>query len=692
MTGAAAGRASAVSVFAAVAAIVAGSLVLSGWILGISPLTQLLPGSAAMKATTAIGLVALGFAVWLIAVTNAPTYAAVLGGFALVLGAAALQQDTGLLPLDFAPRVFNSSDMPAGSATSNMSVPASLCLMLLGGAVLAATFSTRAWVFQSIAGVALLISAGVLLGYLYGIDELSRLGSGPLIAPYSAISLLILTTGVLWLRPSEGITGVIVSDRVGGRMARKLLPSTIVIPILAGWILRVGQRQGLYDATLEIALVVLTTLTVLSIVIWRSARLLSDLDVRKLQADAALVEAHETFESRIEARTSEFVRTQQEAAEDQARLRRRQRMESLGHLAGSIAHDVNNMMTVVAGYSGVLLKRIADDDPIRLPILEIKKAGDRCSVLTRQLLAFGRRQVLVPTVVDLGETVADLNNMLPMIVGDDVRVRITRAPQPWPVRVDSTQIEQVIVNLIVNARDAMPEGGTLDISTENVTVRDGDPFAADVPPGDFVVIAIADTGVGMDADTLGHVFDPFFTTKSSGHGSGLGLSTAYGIVKQSGGHITVQSAPGQGTTFRIFLPRVHEPFTPARPPVDPPVGFETVLLVEDEDSVRDLLKIVLEQAGYWVIDARSGQEALTLAAARTGDIELVVSDVVMPGLTGPALVRALREVRPEIKALLISGYPRDDLAEDLTTTEAEFMQKPVTPEAFLICVRRLLDK
>ncbi len=692
MTVATAGRASAVSVFAAVAAIVAGSLVLSGWIFEITPLTQLLPGTTAMKATTAIGLVALGSAIWLIAVTEAPGYAAVLGGFALALGTAALQQDTGLLPLDFAPRVFNTPDMPPGSATSNMSVPASLCLMLLGAAVMAASFSRRAWPFQLIAAAALLIAAGVLLGYLYGIDELSRLGSGPLIAPYSAISLLILTTGVLWLRPSDGITGVIVSDRVGGRMARRILPSTIAIPILAGWALRVGQRHGLYDATLEIALVVLTTLTMLSMVIWRSARLLSDLEVRKLQADAALVEAHETLESRLEARTSEFVRTHQQASEIQARQRQRQRMESLGHLAGSIAHDVNNMMTVVAGYSGVLLKRIGDDDPIRQPIQEIKKAGDRCSMLTRQLLAFGRRQVLVPTVVDLGETVADLNNMLPMIVGDDIRVRITRAPQPWPVRVDSTQIEQVIVNLIVNARDAMPEGGTLDISTENVTVGDGDLYAADVPPGDFVVIAIADTGVGMDAETLSHVFDPFFTTKSTGLGSGLGLSTAYGIVKQSGGYITVQSAPGQGTTFRIFLPRVDEPFTPVLPPVDPPLGFETVLLVEDEDSVRDLLKLVLEQAGYWVIDARSGDEALTLAAARGGPVELVVSDVVMPGLSGPELVRALRAARPEVRALLISGYPRADLAEDLATVEAEFMQKPVMPEAFLVCVRRLLDK
>ena len=676
MTVAPAARTSAVPVIAAVVAIVAGALVLSGWVLDIPPLTELLPGTRAMKATTAIGLVAMGLAIWLLVVTDAPAYARIVGGFVLALGALSIQQNAGQV------------DLPG--LAGRMSLPASVCLMLLGASVLTASVTRSAWAFQLIALASVFISAGVLFGYLFGIDELSRFGSRSIMAPYSALALLILSLGVLWLRPADGITGVIVSERLGGRMARQILPAIIVTPILAGWFLRLGQRQGWYDASLETALVILTTLSLLSVVVWRNARLISEIEDSKLRVDAALREARETLESRIAARTSEITRTHQEAVNEEVRRRQRVRMESLGQLAGSIAHDVNNMMTVVTGYSTVLLKRLGDGDGLREPIKEIKKAGDRCSTLTRQLLAFGRRQVLVPTVVDLGDTVSDLRNLLPMMVGDDVKVKIAREPGLWAVRVDSTQIEQVVINLVVNARDAMPGGGTLSISTANVTIDDGNHPSGDITPGDYVAVTVADSGVGMDSATVGQIFDPFFTTKSSG--AGLGLSTAYGVVRQSGGNITVESQPGVGTTFRIYLPRVHEAVTPVLPPADAPLGFETVLLVEDDDAVRDLLKLVLDQAGYWVLSAGSGDAALELARKHTGTIELMVSDVVMPGLNGPELARRLVTERQGMRVLLVSGYPKDDLASDLEGVDAEFMQKPVTPEAFLTCVRELLDR
>lgn len=410
--------------------------------------------------------------------------------------------------------------------------------------------------------------------------------------------------------------------------------------------------------------------------LWIKARVTGRREARR-QADADAAAAS----------SAEEMRRREEAAHQEERHRAGQRFEALGKLAGSIAHDVNNMMTVVSGYSTVMLQNLEPDDPLRPAATEIKKAGDRCIALTRRLLAFSRRQVLVPSVLNLGEMLSDLSGMLPMIVGDHIRVVATATPGLWHVRADPAQLEQVIVNLAVNARDAMPDGGTLSIETTNLVVSPGSTFdRLGAERGDYVAMSVADTGVGMDAATLAQAFDPFFTTKPVGEGTGLGLSTVYGVIRQSGGHVYAKSTPGRGTTIHILLPRVEAATDIPEQALSGPTGTGTVLVVEDDEGVREFLAVVLERAGYTVLLASDGEQALT-----SGDdarVDLLISDVVMHGISGKELAVRVRQRRPDLPVLLISGYPRADLRLEIGD---EFLQKPFGPELLLTRVRRILD-
>jgi CheY-like chemotaxis protein len=310
------------------------------------------------------------------------------------------------------------------------------------------------------------------------------------------------------------------------------------------------------------------------------------------------------------------------------------------------------------------------------------------------LLAFSRRQVLVPLILDLGGIIHDLGEMMPILLGEHIVVSIKSDPSVWPVRADRAQIEQVIVNLIVNARDAMPDGGKLTLSVRNVTTQADDLSHPELGSGSFVMISVRDTGHGMDEDTRARVFDPFFTTKPVGQGSGLGLSTAYGFIKQSGGYIQVESAPSQGTTVEVYLPRADGEIaeTPASAVRGAPGGHETILIAEDEASVRALLREVLGRAGYQLLEADSGPEAMDVAASHQGTIHLLVADVVMPVMSGSELAEWLEPIRPDLRVLLISGY-----AQSLSIDEAErssrfaFLQKPFTPDELLSRIRALLD-
>jgi signal transduction histidine kinase len=397
----------------------------------------------------------------------------------------------------------------------------------------------------------------------------------------------------------------------------------------------------------------------------------------------------QTLESRVEERTRELSQ-----AQDQ--LRQAQKMEAVGRLAGGVAHDFNNLLTAITGYSDLLMSDLAEGDPRRADLEQIKHAADRAAGLTRQLLAFSRRQVLQPRVLDLNVVITDVEKMLRRVIGEDIDLVTIPGSALGRVKADPGQLDQVILNLAVNARDAMPEGGKLTIETANVEL-DG-AYALRhiaVRPGPYVMLAVSDTGCGMDAEILARLFEPFFTTKEVGKGTGLGLATVYGIVTQSGGSISVYSEPGRGTTFKMYLPRVKEavetrvvvasPDTPVR-------GSETILVVEDEEAVRSLARLVLERKGYTVLEARHGTEALRVSERHEGPIALVLTDLVMPGLGGRELAGRLATVRPDTKVLYMSGYTDNAIVhQGVLDAGAAFLSKPFTPDALARKVREVLD-
>ena len=391
-----------------------------------------------------------------------------------------------------------------------------------------------------------------------------------------------------------------------------------------------------------------------------------------------------------------------ERAHLEQQLQQAQKMEAVGRLAGGVAHDFNNLLTGVKGYTQLALESLEPDHPVRADLREVERAAERAARLTQQLLAFSRRQVMQPRVMDPNLTVRDLQGMLGRLIGEDVRLVTELDPEAGHVHVDPGQLEQVIVNLVVNARDAMPTGGRLGIRTRRVRLEARD-LAVDgegLAPGDYVEVAVSDTGAGMSAETLERVFEPFFTTKKMGEGTGLGLSTVYGIVKQSGGLIRVESAPGDGTTFRVLFPDVEAPTDPSddagpRPATHGPEGGETLLLVEDDDAVRRLASRVLRGRGYRVLTARNGAEGLRRfeQARRDGDlIDMVLSDVVMPELGGREMVEMIREAHPTLPVILMSGYTDDVLLRHgVDNAGAEFLEKPFTPTALIGRVRAVLD-
>jgi PAS domain S-box-containing protein len=378
-------------------------------------------------------------------------------------------------------------------------------------------------------------------------------------------------------------------------------------------------------------------------------------------------------------------------------FRQAQKMEAVGQLAGGVAHDFNNLLTAIIGYSDILLNGLGESDPMRPDIFEIKKAGERAATLTSQLLAFSRKQVLQPKVLDLNEAVADMEKILRRLIGEDIDLVTCPDPALGRVKADPGGIEQIILNLAVNARDAMPEGGKLTIETANVELDES--YArghVTVQPGPYVMLAVSDNGIGMTPETQAHIFEPFFTTKGAGKGTGLGLSTIYGIVKQSGGNIWVYSELGGGTAFKIYLPLVEEALTPVEvstPEDASRQGSETILLVEDDEVIRKLVYMILLEHGYTVLVTCNGSEALEISEQHPDPIHLMLTDVVMPQLTVRELTESLARMRPETRVLYVSGYTDDAIVHHGVLGEGmNFMPKPFTVDALLRKVREVLDK
>jgi PAS domain S-box-containing protein len=382
-------------------------------------------------------------------------------------------------------------------------------------------------------------------------------------------------------------------------------------------------------------------------------------------------------------------------AQLEEQLRQSQKLEAIGQLAGGVAHDFNNLLTVIGGYSSILLGKLPADSPHRASVEEIKKAGDRAGALTRQLLAFSRKQILQPKVLNLNTVVTDLEKMVRRLIGEDIDVLTIKSPVLGQIRADPGQIEQVLLNLIVNARDAMPQGGKLTIETRNVILSEEAAQRRAAPAGSYVTFSVSDTGQGMDAAIQPRIFDPFFTTKGSGKGTGLGLATVYGIVKQSGGHIWVYSEVGSGSVFKIFLPRLDQPPESELEAVakEVPHGTELILLVEDEDQVRAILQHILEEQGYHVLAASNGAEALVLAQEPNRDIRLMITDVVMPQMGGRELAEQILITRPLLPVLFMSGYTDDAIVRlGLLDQKINFIQKPFDSAAVARKVREVLDQ
>jgi len=775
-----------------------GGSVVIGWMLNVSALLSILPGRVTMKPNTAIAFICAGLALALLTrqSVSPPTrnLAALFSAVVVAIGLVTLLEYILHRNLGIDEILFH--DLVQHPYPGRMAHITAISFCLVGTSLLLLSVSERQARIPQL--LALLSGSGSLLavvGYLYGVPLLYGSLQYTSMALHTGAGFLVLSIGILFCRPADGIMAVVSSHFGGGWLARRLLPIALIAPVLLGTVC-VYSKFSLNDVRLALACLIVTLVVIFVTLIWLLASALNHAEHRQVSAQEALRESEGRLEQKYRGifeeaifgifqstpegrylsanpaiarmfgydtpeeliasvqdlahqvyvdprRREEFkalIERQGEVRNFEVELYRKdgstvwvsanaraivqdgavvryegmnqditerkllegqlvqaQKMEAVGRLAGGVAHDFNNAIGVVVGYSTLLKERIGSDELSLRYTEEIGKAGHRAASLTRQLLAFSRKQIIQPTILNLNTIITEMDKMIHRLIGEDIEVVVNRDPNLARIKADLGQIEQILMNLAVNARDAMPQGGKLIIETANAELDEGNlvqyPHAK---PGRYVVLSVSDTGCGMDKETQAHIFEPFFTTK--GHqGTGLGLSTVYGIVKQSEGYIWAYSKKGNGTRFKIHFPRVEAAAQPAAAlPEDKsltPRGTETVLLVEDDESMRQLTRRCLAAHGYRVLDVQNGEAAIRTASQHDGPVHLLLTDVVMPGISGRHLAESLAVSRPEMRCLYMSGYTADLIAKHgVLEPHVELIEKPFTQDALLRQLRKILDR
>lgn len=646
-----------------------GIVVLIGWAGDIAWLKSMFPRQVSVKANTAICFLCSGTALLFQLKERGSRVSRILtAALSLVIVAIgvltfaeyASHRDLGIdqsLFIDRAQVPFPGRMSPAGAIN--------FCVAGIG--LLFLTLGPRARRAAQIPAVFNGFSAMLaVIGYLYGVSPLHGPFGYHSMSLQAGLGLLVLAWTMLSCGPQDGLLSVIHSDRPAGWLSRTLLFAAVVLPFILGFAAIRASKAG-PDARLTVAALVVCQIVLFTVLIWLSA-------------------------SRLDASEEEEEMAKEALAASEQMLQQSQKMEAIGVLAGGLAHDFNNLLNVISGYSELLLKDKLLQPTQRSKVEKISKAGQTAAALTRQLLAFSRQQVLQPKAIDLNHIVGGSDGYLPRLIKANIEFSTTLDPALMATVIDPTQLEQILLNLVVNACDAMPEGGKLTIETANVVLEE--PMAAEkgVHAGHFVRLTITDTGVGMSEETRAHIFEPFFTTKAIGKGTGLGLATVYGIVKQSGGFIQVESKPGRGTTFIVYLPATRIA-APAEPQKTEKVesGGGTILVVEDSELMRELVLETLESMGYTALVAKDGQQAIRICNQFAGTIDLLLSDVVMPRMGGPEVMKKVKQIRPEIAVLFMSGYTSDvTIRHGVSNTEISFIQKPFSSTELMHKVREAM--
>ena len=649
--------------------LILGILVLLGWLWKIALLTAFFPGPITMKPNTAIGFVFLGLALFLLTryskARSTQLWCAASATVVILVGLVTLSEY--LFHFDLGIDQFLFKDVVQSTYPGRMAHITAFNFCIAGLSVLLLALSEkRASIAQALAATTGLSSIFAIIGYLYGVPVLYGSIEYTSMALYTGLGFLAGSLSVLFCRPDLGLMSVLTNPYPGGWLARKLLPVAALAPAGLG---AVCIHSGLFssDVRLNIACLVVSQMVLFMALVWVVAFVLNRAEAEKATAQEAL-------------------------ARSEKLLQQSQKMEAIGLLAGGVAHDFNNLLAVINGYSDLLLERGDLPESDRRSLEQIKQAGGSAASLTRQLLMLSRQQVVEPVVLNINQTVGNLDKMLRRLIKENIQFSFVLDPQLDRVKADPGQIEQIVLNLVVNARDAMPNGGTLHIQTKNVE-KSNSQSGPGASPSRFVLLEVTDTGTGMDQQTQAHIFEPFFTTKAVGKGTGLGLATVYGIVKQSGGHIEVQSAPGRGSSFQIYLPAEAQAAAALEPGKDvagPAFSGETILVVEDAAPLRDLVCQALSVSGCTVLSAPEAQEALRILSQQNGMIDLLITDVIMPGMNGPALAKQVRAMRPETKILYMTGYSGEFVRSDMLIPGVSFIQKPFTPADLRRKIRKML--